>query len=155
MSRHFRELSIPARRFRFLAKLVGCAAIFFGAIYLLDVCIDRSRRGFEGRLEISFPSDGTIVGLHRDTFGFDGSRSWLVKLGSANKWWPSLDFHECPYDASPSEDYNAIVSIAKNEFPAYKDRFVRPRVWRGGRDGNTYVVMSDDGVLVWFHYFWT
>jgi len=122
-----------------------------------DAAGDRTAQRFEAVLQLKFPTQSKIVGIHRDIAGFDGSKSWLVELdlNTPRGWESSPQFDECPSNETRGADYEFISGIVWNEFPEMKSRFLRPRIWRGGREGNCYIVASDDGRLTWFHYFRT
>jgi hypothetical protein len=129
------------------------------ALFLVG-CVDHSeRRGFVrlgSFLGFAVPREAQLI-AYRDDFGwFEFSQSWLIQFSMGSRpWESSSDFRECLPDPNPAEDYSYILSGVHSEFPAYSSRFQHPRIWRGGKDGNCYIASSDDGTLIYFHYFTT
>ena len=136
--------------------------IAFGAVILLGgYAFEQSHRRSLGRLAgflgFDLPPETQLSDYSDDYALFDFSQSWLVQFpaGAARAWESSGSFHECLPQPNPGDDYSYIRSIVHADFPGSIPRFHHPRIWRGGHDGNCYVASSDDGSLVFFHYFTT
>ena len=125
--------------------------------YTIERFHRRSLGRLVGFLGFDLPPATELSGYTDDFFLKDFSQSWLVHFPSSalRPWESSASFHECLPHPNPAEDYPYIRGIVHSDFPSVAARFQHPRIWRGGHQGNCYIVSSDDGALVFFHYFAT
>lgn len=108
-------------------------------------------------LGFGLPQTVQVVAYTDEIRIFDFSKSWLVEFpeDEALQWMSNSRFRECLPSSNRGEDYPYIRGIIHSDFPDMATRFQRPRIWRGGHDGNCYIGTSDDGSLIYFHYFQT
>lgn len=108
---------------------------------------------------VGFPlPEGTIMADYTGDFAlFDSSHSWILEMPSnqPRPWQSSHTFHECLPTENPSDDYHHIVGLAEDNFPKMAACFKAAKAWRGGREGNCYILEAESGQFVFFHYFST
>lgn len=104
-----------------------------------------------------FPEGTIVVDCTRDSALFDSSYSWIVEMPSnqPRPWQSSLTFHECLPTESPNDDYHHIVGLAEDYFPKMAACFKAAKAWRGGKEGNCYILEAESGHFVFCHYFST
>lgn len=143
-------------KLRFWSVITAAAIILLGGL-----AVGFSHRHGLGHLAVflgfDLPEAAKLQDYAEDRMLFDSSQSWLVQFpaGAPRPWESSARFSECPPHSNPLEDYSVIRGLAHSDFPDHISRFQHPRIWRGGHNGNCYVASSDDGELVFFHYFTT
>ena len=118
---------------------------------------DRSLSRVSQLTGVTVPAETQLTAYTDDVRLFELAQSWLTRFPrSADRSWVSSPaFIEVPPSAEPAEDYLTIRAVIHEHFPAFAPQFQRPRIWRGGKDGNCYIASSDDDELVYFHYFTT
>ena len=118
---------------------------------------DRSLSRISQLTGITVPTETQLAAYTDDVRLLELAQSWLTRFpASAERGWVSSPaFVAVPPSPQPAEDYLTIRAVIHDDFPAFAPRFQRPRIWRGGKDGNCYIASSDDDELVYFHYFTT
>jgi len=105
----------------------------------------------------TLPEGSIVADRTGDYTLFDSSHSWIVEMPSnqPRPWQSSLAFHECLPTENPSDDFHHIRDLAATNFPQMASCFKAAKAWRGGREGNCYILEGEGGQIVFFHYFST
>lgn len=109
-------------------------------------------------LMMPVPTAAVLVDSKSDAGFFEATRTWLIEIpaGQEPVWKPEPSrFRECVHSTDRTSDYAEILRMIQEQFPARMSQFQQPRIWRGGKAGNCYAAMSDDGRLIWFCHFAT
>jgi hypothetical protein len=148
-------MSAGGKRRPSIRYVLGCFLLLLLGGGTLVYFLTRSFWHLSGLTGFTLPAAASLEDYNTNIAFLDSSQSWLVRFPpGTTRPWEDL-FGECEPSPDMADDYHYIRGMALAAFPETAHRFQSPRVWRGGHQGNCYIVSSDDGTLVFFHFFRT
>ena len=93
---------------------------------------------------IRIPANTTVVARRIDTFGFDGSVAWVIKLENHSEALGLVPkgFVELPPTTDSSSKYQEVLQHFQSQLNGDFSGFGEIRVFLGGPDGNSFIGVS-------------
>jgi hypothetical protein len=105
---------------------------------------------------IRLPAGATILARRIDTFGFDGSVAWVVRLHESSEALRLVPegFAELTPTDDWSSKYQEVLGHFKGQLPSAFSGFGKTRVFLGGPDGNSFIGISEAQDRIILYRFW-
>ena len=138
-------------------RILLCLVVILMSCILCWMWTVRDASQIKSHFGIQLPQGSIVIARRIDTFGFDGSVAWVVKLNSASAddWFLPEGFKVIPESGATRSKYQEVLWAFSHELPKAYLGYGKTKVFGGGLHGNSFIGIAETGDRFIMYRFWT